>query len=117
MQGRWDKITIARMIKLKEEGKSMKTIGKILGFTKNAVIGKLWRLGHSVRKPLRPDFLTLGPAGKAMAATAPNACLWPYGDPKKPSFHFCGAARVEGRPYCNEHMARAYVEVGLGSAA
>jgi GcrA cell cycle regulator len=117
MTGHWNEITIARMIKLKEEGKSMRTIGEILGFTKNAVIGKLWRLGKCRHTAPSCEFLALGPAGNAMACTDPHACLWPYGDPKKSGFHFCGAKRVEGRPYCDEHMARAYVEVGLGSAA
>jgi GcrA cell cycle regulator len=38
----------------------------------------------------------------------PN-CLWPIGDPRQPGFHFCGASAIEGKPYCPEHCARAYI--------
>ncbi|NBW19422.1 MAG: GcrA cell cycle regulator, partial [Caulobacteraceae bacterium] len=34
-------------------------------------------------------------------------CRWPFGDPKKPSFHFCGAPIARGA-YCAAHHARAY---------
>ncbi len=44
---------------------------------------------------------------------APRAtpCCWPIGEPGKPSFHFCNAAAVAGKPYCEEHAAIAYVRV------
>jgi GcrA cell cycle regulator len=32
-----------------------------------------------------------------------RTCLWPIGDPATSEFHFCGAPRVSGRPYCVEH--------------
>lgn len=43
-------------------------------------------------------------------------CRWPYGDPKEPGFHFCGANRVtldvKGKPrllpYCARHARKAY---------
>jgi GcrA cell cycle regulator len=37
-----------------------------------------------------------------------RACKWPIGDPSSSDFHFCGAARVSGRPYCPEHVLVAY---------
>ena len=39
----------------------------------------------------------------------PTACCWPFGDPKSPDFRFCDATALEGRSYCQEHHARAYV--------
>jgi GcrA cell cycle regulator len=42
-------------------------------------------------------------------ADSGQGCLWPIGDPGTPEFHFCGADREEGRPYCSEHVARAYI--------
>jgi GcrA cell cycle regulator len=30
-------------------------------------------------------------------------CSWPIGDPRRPDFHFCGARRLAGRPYCELH--------------
>jgi GcrA cell cycle regulator len=48
-----------------------------------------------------------------VAKSAPRAapCCWPIGEPGKPSFHFCNAAAVNGKPYCEEHAAIAYVRV------
>lgn len=30
-------------------------------------------------------------------------CKWPYGDPRKPDFVFCGCDRTHGSPYCRPH--------------
>jgi GcrA cell cycle regulator len=38
-----------------------------------------------------------------------SGCLWPIGDPGDADFHFCGADPVPGKPYCQEHAARAYI--------
>jgi GcrA cell cycle regulator len=38
-----------------------------------------------------------------------SGCLWPIGDPGDADFHFCGAEPVPGKPYCEEHAARAYI--------
>lgn len=35
-------------------------------------------------------------------------CVWPDGDPKAKGFRFCGAPAELGRPYCQNHCARAY---------
>jgi GcrA cell cycle regulator len=32
-----------------------------------------------------------------------NDCRWPIGDPQHADFHFCGAPRASGRPYCQAH--------------
>jgi GcrA cell cycle regulator len=50
-------------------------------------------------------------------ADSGQGCLWPIGDPGTPEFHFCGATRAEGRPYCEEHVARAYITRKNGSEA
>lgn len=36
------------------------------------------------------------------------SCRWPEGDPRHPGFHFCNRKRVDGVPYCAEHVAVAY---------
>ena len=36
-----------------------------------------------------------------------NDCRWPIGDPQHADFHFCGAPRVAGRPYCQAHTQAA----------
>lgn len=30
-------------------------------------------------------------------------CKWPYGDPRKPDFLFCGCDRMPSSPYCGPH--------------
>ena len=70
-------------------------------FTKNAVSGKVHRMGLPIRtkprKPIAADVVVNG-----------RGCQWPEGDPGHPDFHFCGATAQAGKPYCPEHHARAY---------
>lgn len=35
-------------------------------------------------------------------------CRWPIGDPQDADFHFCGAKKLEGLPYCECHARRAF---------
>jgi len=35
-------------------------------------------------------------------------CRWPYGDPQKPDFYFCGAVVAADRPYCPTHSKMAF---------
>ncbi|MBW4025515.1 MAG: GcrA cell cycle regulator [Proteobacteria bacterium] len=35
-------------------------------------------------------------------------CCWPIGEPSKPSFSFCSANAVAGKPYCPAHCGVAY---------
>lgn len=39
------------------------------------------------------------------------SCQWPEGDPGTPEFHFCGATPLQGKPYCAQHAAIAYVKI------
>lgn len=40
-----------------------------------------------------------------------QTCRWPFGDPAKPGFHFCGAHCSVGDIYCSEHAKVAYQPV------
>ncbi len=40
-----------------------------------------------------------------------SACCWPIGEPGTPSFRFCDADALSGKPYCAEHAQLAYVKV------
>lgn len=42
----------------------------------------------------------------------PAHCKWPYGDPKEPTFGFCGQHRVTGSSYCAAHRA---LSIGNGT--
>lgn len=38
-------------------------------------------------------------------------CCWPLGEPGTKGFHFCGGEPTQGKPYCAEHAALAYVKL------
>lgn len=48
-----------------------------------------------------------------------TTCRWPHGDPGAPDFYFCGAAPLEGKPYCLHHCRLGYQQPGerRGAAA
>lgn len=55
--------------------------------------------------PLRLQAVAARPYGRVVT------CCWPLGEPGTKSFHFCDAASVPGKPYCEEHAQLAYVKV------
>lgn len=73
-----------------------------------------------------PDIICAPPTTTAMATLAASfgatpegssrrtdqlgktPCCWPVGEPSKPSFSFCGADAVTGKPYCPDHCGVAY---------
>ncbi|OYV34432.1 MAG: GcrA cell cycle regulator [Acidocella sp. 20-61-6] len=59
--------------------------------------------------PPMPALRAIMPSPKHSQRATP--CCWPIGEPGKPSFHFCNASAVAGKPYCEEHAAIAYVRV------
>ena len=115
-----------------KEGLSTAEIGRRLGVTKNAVVGKVHRLGLPKRQsPIAAKTApaaTAAPAKPAVPKPAgpkpqvhkaevvrleglrPGMCSWPIGEPGTESFHFCGGTAVPGKPYCAEHCAKAYVK-------
>ena len=137
----WTPDRIKILIALWEEGLPTSEIGRRLGVTKNAVVGKVHRLGLKKRQsPIRQStsataqpkkIKAAAPRPQADAAARPAArktpmptgevvrlegltssmCCWPEGEPGTEEFHFCGQAAVPEKPYCEEHCARAYVKV------
>lgn len=132
----WTDEKIEDLKKLWAKGLSTAEIGRELGVSKNAVVGKSHRLGL---KP-RPSPISGKPAettaanGTAPAAAAPaktkavkpakpkasekigdiidlgpQMCRWPFNDPGDEDFHFCGRQVAPSKPYCPEHCAVAYV--------
>jgi len=184
----WADETITRLRELWSEGHSTAEIGRRLGVSKNAVVGKAHRLDLPARpSPIRregerppprsrtpqrfagptlpplssatlastalagggltsgalsaggltgtfgspPSLAPLPPrppapvasrpvpaAPRALAAVPPPrpygrviTCCWPIGEPGTRSFRFCDAQSVPGKPYCEEHAAKAYVKL------
>lgn len=107
------------------------------GVTRNAIIGKVHRLGLSGRAkpppgvtrpptqvvkrrrraPAEPSLAVVTPAALPMGAeehglatmltVGPRACRWPFGDPLASGFSLCGRPCCRGA-YCAPHGARAY---------
>lgn len=100
----WTSERIDQLKLLWEEGVTTAEIGRRIGVSKNAVVGKVHRIGLMPRvvkeapPPRRNVFDFAGPA-----------CMWPIGHPTDDDFHFCGGRPAAGKPYCTEHAAKAYI--------
>jgi GcrA cell cycle regulator len=108
MTQEWTAERAAALIALWNEGVCASEIGRQLCVTKNAVIGKAFRLQLPQRRPSAPtqadnqSVIRLEELGAGM-------CSWPLGAPEKDGFHFCGAVAVRGKPYCPMHCSLAYI--------
>jgi len=129
----WTPERIKVLIALWEEGLPTSEIGRRLGVTKNAVVGKVHRLGLKKRQsPIRQAAASTAQPKKPKKVVAPTPvasaslpsgdvvrleeltaamCCWPEGEPGTPEFHFCGKPAAQDKPYCEPHCARAYVKV------
>lgn len=137
----WSEDAIAQLRALWMEGHSTAEIGRRMGITKNAVVGKAHRLKlcarpspirHERRADARPRPARAAkamPAGGAEAVAAPPAprpalrpvpnatfgrvspCCWPIGEPGTRSFRFCDADTLPNKPYCDTHAQLAYVRI------
>lgn len=45
---------------------------------------------------------------KTVETLEEKSCRWPIGDPQDEAFHFCGADKVTGLPYCEFHCRKAF---------
>ena len=111
----WTDDRIAKLKKLWTEGLPTGEIGKRLGVSKNAVVGKAHRLSLKSRpSPIRRALKKAEPKKEevtvfTLANLTSMTCRWPNGDPKEDNFHFCGKPVFQTKPYCAEHCAAAYV--------
>jgi len=112
----WTPQHIASLIALWDEGLPTSEIGRRLGITKNAVIGKVHRLGLKKRgSPIkeRPEAEKpkVDESLVTLAKLRPGMCAWPIGEPGTEGFHFCGEEVREGKPYCSTHCQMAYIRI------
>ena len=99
----WTEELISDLVGLWSKGLSTAEIGRRLGVTKNAVVGKAHRLA------LEPRPSPIIHRAKPVDTYNGPRCQWPEGHPGEAEFHFCSAPVVEGRPYCPDHCRRAYM--------
>ena len=99
----WTDERVALLRELWDSGMGTAEIGERLGMTKNAIIGKAHRIGLRARRA--------SPKRRPARIVRMNerTCQWPSGDPGNPDFHMCGDTAIDGKPYCAEHYARAYI--------
>lgn len=111
----WTPERIAALIALWEEGLTTSVIGERLGITKNAVVGKVHRLGlpKRVQSNRAPTPVQEKPRGEMikLEKLSSGMCCWPEGEPGTDDFRFCGAPAEPDRPYCLDHCRRAYVRI------
>lgn len=136
----WTEDRVEELKRLWAEGLSASQIAARLGgITRNAVVGKVHRLGLTTRAaPAKPK--TLASEAKAPApnenkqplrtvlrdipqgadidgckltvtSISDDRCKWPIGDPTSEDFHFCGQACAPGKPYCAYHTQIAFQPV------
>jgi GcrA cell cycle regulator len=123
----WNDERIDELKALWAEGLTTGEIGKRLGVSKNAVVGKAHRLGLKGRpspikrtaSPSRPPPPAKEPEPKirSLVDLSAHTCRWPIGDPREPGFHFCGEPSLNGKPYCAKHAAIAYVGSNKSSSS
>ncbi|ABC22456.1 GcrA family cell cycle regulator [Rhodospirillum rubrum] len=114
----WNDEKIDRLKKLWADGLTTGEIGKEIGVSKNAVVGKAHRLGLKGRpSPIKRTQKEAKPEPKIRSVVdlSAHTCRWPIGDPREPGFHFCGKPTTPGKPYCAEHASIAYVSSNRSS--
>ena len=132
----WTDDRIEQLKSLWTEGLSASHIAKVMGgISRNAVIGKVHRLGLAGRAcPPRGERLRLATTTRQAIRTHlpqppiveedpvilddgsfatvltinDRMCRWPIGDPADNEFHFCGRKPKGGSPYCEAHSRKAY---------
>lgn len=107
----WTPERIAQLKELWDKGESTAEIGRRLGISKNAVVGKAHRLSLSARpSPIRRQ------APRKVTGIKGPRCQWPIGDPRTAEFHFCDEVAAAGKPYCERHCQMAYTRSSSGSS-
>jgi GcrA cell cycle regulator len=127
----WTEHRLGLLKQLWADGKTATAIGRRLGISKSAVLGKVFRLRlapaanavapqtppgrHRRGRPLSADqqtsVLPEPKRGLSVFELTNATCRWPHGEVGSKNFHFCGAAEADlegGRPYCERHALRAY---------
>jgi len=113
METVWTQHLIDELGRLWKEGHSTAEIGRRIGLTKNAVVGKAHRLALQPR----PSPLKGPPKRQVVIEFSGPSCSWPIGHPGDKGFRFCDAPPVPGKPYCTEHARMAYIRPKSSSAA
>jgi|SRR5579864_4599991 len=122
MESIWNPERISQLTELWNQGLSTAEIGRRIGVTKNAVVGKAHRLLLTPRpSPLKRRPGAVPRVAKVAKPKVLNfsgpSCSWPIGHPGDKNFHFCDEPPLPGKPYCAQHAKMAYIRPKNSSAA
>lgn len=116
----WPADRVAELTALVADGVSFAEIGRRMGITKNAAIGKARRLGLTTpNEPFNPKPVTT-PERLDALGQFPDAgrCVYPIGHPREASFRFCASeVAVVGAPYCQFHMRLTHTRAAVEQQA
>jgi GcrA cell cycle regulator len=129
---RWTDALVEQLKTLLGDGLSSSQIGEKLGRTRNAIIGKVHRMGLALKnlnngqrrnpQPRHPRRIKVSTKSPNVSPPLPmeeaaqpctlfdlkyDSCKWPVND-GVPEFMFCGKPQAAGQPYCETHAAKAY---------
>jgi GcrA cell cycle regulator len=128
----WTEVKVAHLRQLWADGHNAREIADELGTTRNAILGKAFRLHLAGRKPgVRPQPPPAPPPPRKPAVAKPpqkptsnghpprmrrltlvelenHHCRWPFNDPRHGSFYFCAADKPHGQVYCPTHQRAAF---------
>lgn len=124
----------SKLEELWKAGVSASRIAAELGCTRNAVMGRLNRVGllrngglpariTRVKTPRAPRPAKIIPPEitdqeipveqrVSLLELTRDTCRWPVGDPQEEGFFFCGAKPEKSGPYCPAHRARGTIQEG-----
>ena len=115
----WTRESMARLLRMRAEGVSAAAMAHELGngLTRNAVLGKLFRLNRRAPPdPAPPDPAPIAPVLKPIALPGRGVrmidlqrhhCRWPLADGLGADY-YCGDPRARDKSYCPAHCAVAY---------
>lgn len=83
---------------------SAQEIGRVLGCSKNSVMGKVHRARLRDKLPHRKAPELIERPRPPLLDVGTHDCRFPIGNPGEEGFHFCRQrVETEGRSYCDEH--------------
>ena len=98
----WPEKDVEQLKILASMGWTARKIGERLGYSKNAVLGKMRRIKISNVVIEKRSYVI---CDAEIKQPMDNNCLWPLGD------KWCGEKRTENSPYCAYHHKIAYIDV------
>jgi GcrA cell cycle regulator len=112
MSETWTDERITEMTKWWNRGESAENIGRLLDVSRNAVAGKLWRLGLKRRNvslaspvalPIVPAIIIEPKKPVPLLELKKHHCRYPLWGKDERAGEYCGKRRLSGSTYCAEH--------------